>query len=147
MQNEQFTNSLTKKDDVNNRIDVINSGLLPTDLRPSELMKASTVSDVFIRNSTNQIMRMSISGTLREISSQSSIASSPEKGSDTENTKDTKAAQAFGGLSHLMYSEEELADSFVVGGAQHWTLSTKSDCEEDRALKFSLHLKKVRKAA
>jgi len=58
-------------------------------------------------------------------------------------------AQAFGGLSHLMYSEEELADSFVLSGTDrrnHWTLSTKSDCEEDRALKFSLYLKKVKKA-
>lgn len=94
-------------------------------------------------------MRMSISGTLREISSQSSIASSPEKESDSEQSKDIMTSQAFGGLSHLMYSEEELADSFVVSGQHrrnHWTLSTKSDCEEDRALKFSLYLKKVKKA-
>lgn len=62
-------------------------------------------------------MRMSISGTLREISSQSSIASSPEKVSDTEGTKEATKEQAFGGLSHLMYSDEALADSYAVSGA------------------------------
>ena len=144
LQNEQITNSLSKRDDVN-RIEAINSGLFPTDLRPSELVKVSTVSDVFLRGSANHAMRMSISGTLREISSQSSIASSPEKVSDAENTKEKVAEGAFGGLSHLMYSEEALADSYVVSGPQHWTLSTKSDCEEDRALKFAMSLKRVRK--
>lgn len=36
----------------------------------------------------------------------------------------------------------------VAGGTEgknHWTLSTKSECEEDRAAKFSLHLKKIKK--
>ena len=41
-----------------------------------------------------------------------------------------------------------MANSVVAGGTEgknHWTLSTKSECEEDRATKFSLHLKKIKK--
>jgi len=54
----------------------------------------------------------------------------------------------FGLLGHLVYSDKELANSMVTGGLDgknHWTLSTKSECEEDRATKFSLHLKRVKK--
>ena len=54
----------------------------------------------------------------------------------------------FGLLGHLVYSDKDLANSMVTGGAEgknHWTLSTKSEFEEDRATKFSLHLKRVKK--
>jgi hypothetical protein len=41
---------------------------------------------------------------------------------------------------------EDLADSVLLGAdTRNWTLSTKSDCEEDRAIKFTLYLKKVKK--
>ena len=51
-------------------------------------------------------------------------------------------------LGHLVYSDRDLANSMVTGGAEgknHWTLSTKSECEEERAAKFSLNLKRIKK--
>jgi len=87
---------------------------------------------------------MSISGNLRDISSQSSIASSPEM--KHEVIGESLFENEFGGLSTLMYSDKELADSLVVGAnADHWTMSTKSENEEERSLKISLHLKQVKR--
>ena len=57
--------------------------------------------------------------------------------------------EIFGGLSHLMYSDKDLANSMLTGadGAKnHWTSSTKSESEEERAVKFSLHLKRIKKS-
>lgn len=55
------------------------------------------------------------------------------------------AEYSFGGLTTLMHSGKEFADSLVFR-ADHWTLSTKSDGEDDRAARFSAHLKKIKKA-
>lgn len=85
-----------------------------------------------------------MSSGLGEISSQSSIASSPEKRRDASPIGESLADQAFGGLTSLMYSED-LADSVLLGATRNWTLSTKSDCEEDRAVKLAMHFKKVQK--
>ena len=117
----------------------IQTSLFPSEMRQSEF-KVITTSEAFLKSSLG--VRMSISGALREISSQSSIASSPERDNKIEVPYD----QAFGGLSTLMYSDKDLADSFFVSGIDqrnHWTLSTKSECEEDRNVKFSMYLHKI----
>ena len=64
---------------------------------------------------------------------------------DTEPIGESLADQAFGGLSSLMYSERDLADSFVVGGThcRNGTMSTRSESEDDRAMKFAMHLKRI----
>ena len=109
------------------------------DLRQSELMTGS--SEVFVKGS--KVLR--INSGLREISSQSSIASSPEKHKERSPIGESIADRTFGGLTSLMYSED-LADSVLLGTDRNWTLSTKSDCEEDRAVKLAIHFNKVEKA-
>jgi hypothetical protein len=133
-------NSLAKNVD-----DVNNSGLLLTyDLIASEVIKASGVNDAF-RKTPKQALRVSISGALREISSQSSIASSPEKNIDTSLIGENVPDQEFGGLTSLMISDGQLADSFFLGGAhcRNGTISTRSESDEDRAIKFSISLKRI----
>jgi len=140
-QNELAGNNMARKDEVSRTEALPHSGL--ADMRPNDIMRGT--SEKFGKGS--KVLRMS-SG-LGEISSQSSIASSPEKKGDHDQIiGESLADQAFGGLTSLMFSEE-LADSVLIGGGmdpKNWTMSTKSECEEDRAIKQAVHFKKIKKA-
>ena len=140
LQPELVKNSLAKNlDDVNN------SGFLLTyDLIASEVIKASGVNNAS-RKTPKQALRVSISGALREISSHSSIASSPEKNIDTGLMGENDPEHEFGGLTSLLVSDGQLADSFFLGGAhcRNGTISTRSESDEDRAIKFAFSLRRI----
>lgn len=69
------------------------------------------------------------------------MASTPD---NPEILGESLAEYDFGGLTTLINSGNDVLDKILK--PDHWTISTKSEGEEDRAVRFSMHLKKFKKA-